>query len=86
MDAEVASTLATAMGGSLSFKVLAIFSYSGANCLQCPHLRIRVREGKQINCTHGDGNPTFTQKWGLWEIYALKKRHHVTPRRRPQEL
>jgi hypothetical protein len=46
MDAEVASIFATAMGGSLSFKVLAIFSYSGANCLQCPHLR-NLREKKK---------------------------------------
>ena len=38
-DSKVASTLANLMGGSFSFKDLAAFSYTGARCLQCPHLR-----------------------------------------------
>ena len=36
---SVASTLANGMGGSFSFRDFAALEYSGANDLQCPHLK-----------------------------------------------
>lgn len=45
----VASTFATGIGGSFSFRVCAICSYSGANCLQCPHLSGKQQTSSQTH-------------------------------------